>query len=41
MGILTVSPLSRLGKPVEIVTLFGGKAQYKAALRELEAAIYQ
>lgn len=29
------------GKPAKIVKLFGGKAQYEAAVRELEANIYE
>ena len=41
MKILTVDPLKGYGTPAEIVKLFGGKAQYLAALRELEAEIYR
>ena len=40
MKILTVDPLKELGTPTELVSLFGGKPQYLAAIRELEAEIY-
>jgi len=32
---------ARVGTPVEIVTLFGGKPAYLAAIHELETALYQ
>ena len=41
LEILKVDPLSSFGTPVEIVNLFGGKAPYLAAIRELESALYQ
>ncbi len=41
IDILKVAPLPSFGTPVEIVKLFGGKPGYLAALRELEAALYQ
>ncbi len=41
MKILTVEPLKELGTPTELVGLFGGKPQYLAAIRELEAEIYR
>ena len=41
MKVLTVAPLKDYGTPAEIVKLFGGKAQYLSALRELEAEIYR
>lgn len=41
MKILTVDPLKDLGTPTELVAAFGGKPQYLAALRELEAEIYR
>ena len=41
MKILTVEPLKDMGTPAEIVKIFGGKAQYLAALRELENEIYR
>ena len=40
LGILRVQPLSDLGTPVELVKHFGGKDGYVAAVRELEAALY-
>ncbi len=41
LEILKVDPLTAHGTPVEIVSLFGGKPGYLAAIRELEAALYQ
>lgn len=41
LEILKVDPLTAHGTPVEIVKLFGGKAGYLAAIRELETALYQ
>ena len=41
MKILTVDPLKNLGTPAELVGAFGGKPQYLAAIRELEAEIYR
>jgi type I restriction enzyme R subunit len=41
MEILKVDPLTTFGTPIEIVKLFGDKAAYLAAIRELEQALYQ
>jgi type I restriction enzyme R subunit len=41
LDILKVDPLTTFGTPVEIVRLFGGKAAYLTAIRELEAQLYQ
>ncbi|MEO6992669.1 MAG: DEAD/DEAH box helicase family protein [Lacunisphaera sp.] len=41
LDILKVDPLTAFGTPVEIVTLFGGKPAYLAAIRELESQLYQ
>jgi type I restriction enzyme R subunit len=41
LEILKVDPLTAFGTPVEIVKLFGGKPAYLAAVRDLEAALYQ
>jgi type I restriction enzyme R subunit len=41
LEILKVDPLTRLGTPMEIVSLFGGRDGYLAAIRELEVALYQ
>jgi len=40
INILQIHPLNRLGTPVEIVSAFGGRAQFLAAVRELEAQLY-
>ena len=40
LGVLRVQPLSRLGTPVELVERFGGRGGYVAAVRALEAALY-
>jgi len=41
LEILKVDPLRAFGTPVEIVSLFGGKLAYLAAIHELENALYQ
>jgi len=41
LGVLRVQPFSDLGTPVELVSHFGGKDGYVAAVRELEAALYE
>jgi type I restriction enzyme R subunit len=41
LEILKVDPLTKLGTPVEIVHLFGGKQQYLAAIQQLETELYQ
>jgi len=41
LEILKVDPLTAFGTPIEIVSLFGGKNQYLAAIRELETQLYQ
>ncbi len=41
LEILKVDPLTSFGTPVEIVSLFGGRPAYLAAIRALEAALYQ
>ena len=41
LEILKVDPLNTFGTAVEIVTLFGGKPAYLAAIRDLENALYQ
>jgi type I restriction enzyme R subunit len=40
LEILKVEPLTAFGTPVEILTLFGGKPAYLAAIRDLETALY-
>lgn len=39
-GILTISPFTELGTPMEIIKAFGGKQKYQQALQELEQALY-
>ena len=41
MNILKVKPLDQFGTPLEIVSLFGGREQYRRALAELENEIYR
>ncbi|MGL5018424.1 MAG: type I restriction-modification enzyme R subunit C-terminal domain-containing protein, partial [Luteolibacter sp.] len=41
MDILKVDPLTAFGTPMEIIKLFGDKATYLSAIRDLEAALYQ
>ncbi|MFR9230077.1 MAG: EcoAI/FtnUII family type I restriction enzme subunit R [Subdoligranulum sp.] len=38
--VLSLADFANYGKPAKIVKLFGGKAQYEAAIRELEESIY-
>lgn len=37
---LRLDPFSKIGTPVKIISLFGGKAGYQAAIRELEQQLY-
>ena len=39
--VLSLADFANYGKPAKIVKLFGGKAQYEDAVRELEASIYE
>jgi len=39
--VLSLADFADFGKPAKIVKLFGGKAQYEAAIKELEANIYE
>ena len=39
--VLSLADFANFGKPAKIVKLFGGKAQYEAAIRELEESIYE
>ena len=38
--VLSIADFANYGNPAKIVKLFGGKAQYEAAIRELEESIY-
>lgn len=40
MNVLKVRPFADLGTPMELVKSFGGRVEYEAAVRELEAALY-
>lgn len=40
MSVLKVQPFDRIGTPIEIVKLFGGKNSYLAAIRGLESQLY-
>lgn len=39
--VLSLADFAEFGKPAKIVRLFGGKPQYEAAIKELEASIYE
>jgi type I restriction enzyme R subunit len=39
--VLSLADFANFGKPSKIVKLFGGKSQYEAAIKELEAKIYE
>ncbi len=41
MKVLTIDPFKSIGTPTEIVNLFGGKAAYQLAVKELETEIYR
>jgi type I restriction enzyme R subunit len=41
MEVLKLDPFPNLGTPVQLVKSFGGRAQYLAAVRELEAGLYE
>lgn len=38
---LKITPFPKLGTPVEIIQAFGGRAKYKAAVRDLETKLYE
>lgn len=38
--VLTLDPFKRMGRPVELVRSFGGRAQYLAAVHDLETELY-
>ena len=38
--VLTLDPFKRMGRPMELVRSFGGRAQYLAAIHDLETELY-
>lgn len=40
LKVLNVQPFNKIGAPLQILGLFGGKAEYEKALRELETQLY-
>ena len=40
LNVLKLSPFQQMGSPANIAKLFGGKEQYKSALKELQILIY-
>lgn len=40
VAVLKVQPFSGMGRPIEIIKGFGGKARYQQALKELEQSLY-
>jgi type I restriction enzyme, R subunit len=41
LEILKVDPLTSLGTPLEIISWFGGKDKYLAAIQDLEVHLFQ
>ena len=41
VSVLRIPPLSELGTPVQLVNAFGGKAQFVAAVHDLQAELYR
>ncbi|MFM2268760.1 MAG: hypothetical protein RL757_2201 [Bacteroidota bacterium] len=41
LEVLRLAPLNKLGTPIEILKVFGGKENYMKALRELETELYK
>lgn len=41
LNILKVQPFDKIGSPLEIIKLFGGKQQYLNAIKELEEELYK
>lgn len=39
--VLKVSPINKLGRPLEIMKLFGGKAGYNKMIKEVEERLYK
>ncbi|PCJ26204.1 MAG: restriction endonuclease [SAR86 cluster bacterium] len=41
ISVLTVQPFNEMGRPIEIIKNFGGKAKYQQAVKELEQVLYR
>jgi hypothetical protein len=41
VNFLSAPPFSEFGRPLEVVSAFGGKDNFRAAMRELQEVIYQ
>ncbi len=41
VSVLRIPPLTELGTPVQLINAFGGKDKFVAAVRDLQAALYQ
>ena len=41
VNFLSAPPFDQFGRPLEVVSAFGGKDQFRAAMRELQEVIYQ
>ena len=39
--VLKISPLNKLGTPMELLNAFGGRSQYLEAIKELEQELYK
>ncbi|WP_428357170.1 EcoAI/FtnUII family type I restriction enzme subunit R [Methyloprofundus sp.] len=40
LAVLKVQPFSEMGRPIELIKGFGGKAQYQQAVKDLEQVLY-
>ena len=40
IGVLAAPPFDQVGMPLELVSSFGGRDGYEAAIRDLESALY-
>jgi type I restriction enzyme R subunit len=41
VGVLSTPPFDQIGRPLEVVRAFGGKEQFRQAVRALQAVLYQ
>jgi type I restriction enzyme, R subunit len=40
-NVLRIAPFAQIGTPVQIVKQFGSRADFEAAVHELQSALYQ